>query len=73
MPYAILEKQFDQLTEEHQKSVYSYVSFLLSEQGVKSDSVADVSEKLSLLDSLVGIVPSNVDIDVEREERISKK
>ena len=73
MPYAILEKQFDLLTEEHKKSVYSYVTFLLSEQSATEENKdRNVSEKLSLLNSLVGIVPSNVDLNVEKTERIFK-
>jgi len=73
MPYAVLEKQFDLLTEEHQKSVYSYVSFLLSEQLNKTQEVSsNVSDKLSLLNSLVGVVPANVNLEIEREDRITR-
>lgn len=73
MPYAILEKQFDLLTAERQKSVFSYVNFLLSEQENEMKiSSSGVSEKIALLDSLVGIVPSDIDVNQLKEERLSR-
>ena len=73
MPFSTLEKQFDLLTTERQKTVYSFVNYLLSEQENEAKTMpSTVSEKISLLDSLVGIVPSNVNLDKERTERISR-
>ena len=73
MPFSILEKQFDLLTTERQKTVYSFVNYLLSEQENEAKTMpSTVSEKISLLNSLVGIVPSNVNLDKERTERISR-
>lgn len=73
MPYAVLEKQFDLLTAERQKSVFSYVNFLLSEQENEMKiSSSGVSEKIALLDSLVGIVPSDIDVNQLKEERLSR-
>ena len=74
MPFDILEKKFDLLTLERQKTVFRFVSYLLSEQ--ENDSkiqVSTVSEKLSLLDSLSGIIPSTVNLETERTERIMHK
>ena len=73
MPFSTLEKQFDLLTSERQKTVYSFVNYLLSEQENEAKTMpSTVSEKISLLNSLVGIVPSNVNLDKERTERISR-
>lgn len=74
MPYAVLEKQFDLLTADRQKTVYSFISYLLSEQENEAKtSSSTVSEKLALLDSISGIVPSDIDFDAERTERILHK
>lgn len=73
MPYAVLEKQFDLLSLERQKSVFSYVNFLLAEQENEMKiSSSSVSEKIALLDSLVGIVPSDIDVSQLKDERLSR-
>lgn len=73
MPYAVLEKQFDLLSLERQKSVFSYVNFLLAEQENEMKiSSSSVSEKIALLDSLVGIVPSDIDVGQLKDERLSR-
>ena len=73
MTYAVLEKHFDLLSLERQKSVFSYVNFLLAEQENEMKiSSSSISEKIALLDSLVGIVPSNIDVSQLKDERLSR-
>lgn len=71
--YAYFSTEMDKLELPQLEEIFEKAKRLILKKKKKITIDSEVEEKISLLNSIVGIVPSNVNLESEKEERLSRQ
>lgn len=71
--YAYFNTELDKLELPQLEEIFEKIKGLISKRQKEITVDSDVQEKISLLNSIVGIVPSNINLESEKEERLSRQ
>lgn len=71
--YAYFSTELDKLELPQLEEIFEKIKGLISKRQKEITVDSDVQEKISLLNSIVGIVPSNINLESEKEERLSRQ
>lgn len=71
--YAYFSTEMEKLELPQLEEIFEKAKRLILKKKKKITIDSEVEEKISLLNSIVGIVPSNVNLESEKEERLSRQ
>lgn len=71
--YAYFSTEMEKLELPQLEEIFEKAKRLILKKKKEITIDSEVEEKISLLNSIVGIVPSNINLESEKEERLSRQ